>query len=95
MHRPKIAETFCARSSWSCAKAQDVFESMLDAGSALCAMCTLNLADATLEDISANTTELSQPKLFECLQLVCEACLTEATETMRCQVCQPIAQCQG
>jgi len=95
MHRQRMADSACVRSFWSLAKAQDMFESMLDAGNALCAMCSLNLADATLEDVSANVTELPQPKLSECLHLVCGSCLTEETDSMRCPVCQPIAQCRG
>jgi SWI/SNF-related matrix-associated actin-dependent regulator of chromatin subfamily A3 len=95
MHLQRMAETAFARNSWSSAKAQDMFESMLDAGDALCAMCSLNLADAMLEDVSANATELPQPKLSECLRLVCGSCLTEETESTRCPVCLPISHCRG
>jgi SNF2 family DNA or RNA helicase len=95
MHLQRLAETAYAKGSWSLSKAQDMFESMLDAGNALCAMCSLNLADATLEDVSANATELPQPKLSECLHLVCGSCLTEETESARCPVCQPITHCRG
>ena len=77
----KMVDTTFAKGSWSPAKAQNAFESMLNVGNALCAMCGLNLADATLEDVSANATELPQPKLSECLHLVCGSCLTEETES--------------
>jgi hypothetical protein len=95
MQVQKTAEATCAKGSWSVYKAQEAFESMLDVGNALCAMCSLNLADATLEDVSANATELPQPKLSECLHLVCGSCLTEEKESTRCPVCQPIANCRG
>lgn len=95
--------------SWVPAKAQSAFESMLNVGNALCAMCGLNLADATLEDVSANATELPQPKLSECLHLVCGSCLTEETgtaastpgaiatamEARKCSVCPESVQCRG
>jgi SWI/SNF-related matrix-associated actin-dependent regulator of chromatin subfamily A3 len=95
MHHQKMATAACARGSWSLSKAQEMFESMLDAGNAFCAMCSLNLADATLGDFSTNNTELPGPRLSKCLHLVCGSCLTEETGSTRCPICQPIAHCQG
>jgi hypothetical protein len=95
MHVQKMAENTCAKGSWSTSRAQEAFESMLDIGNALCAMCSINLADATLEDISANATELPQPKLSECLYLVCGSCLTEEADTTKCPVCLPDVRCRG
>ncbi|KAM3084604.1 hypothetical protein ACMFMF_001958 [Clarireedia jacksonii] len=69
MHRHKEATTASARYLWSQSKAQETFGSMLDAGNAVCAMCSLNLADATLTDVDANDTEISRPKISECLHL--------------------------
>ncbi|KAL5313424.1 hypothetical protein ACEPPN_019157 [Leptodophora sp. 'Broadleaf-Isolate-01'] len=74
-----MAETAFAKGAWTAIKAQTAFENILDIGNALCAMCGLNLA--TLEDISANDTELPPPKLSECLHLVCGSCITEETDT--------------
>ncbi|KAN0114679.1 SNF2 family N-terminal domain containing protein [Hyaloscypha variabilis] len=79
MQQQRMAESTFAKGSWTATKAQTAFKSMLDIGNALCAMCGLNLA--TLDDISANDTELPPPKLSECLHLVCGSCLTEETET--------------
>lgn len=79
MQKEVMAESTSGKRSWNANKAQTAFESMLDIGNALCAMCGLNLA--TLEDISANDTELPPPKLSECLHLVCGSCSTEETET--------------
>ncbi|PQE05627.1 hypothetical protein CJF30_00007805 [Rutstroemia sp. NJR-2017a BBW] len=95
MHRQKEATTASTRDSWSQFKAQEMFESMLDAGNAICAMCSLNLADATLKDVETNDSEIPRPKLSECLHLVCGSCLTEDKESTRCPVCQPIAHCLG
>ncbi|KAM3087189.1 hypothetical protein ACMFMG_001293 [Clarireedia jacksonii] len=95
MHRHKEATTASARYLWSQSKAQETFGSMLDAGNAVCAMCSLNLADATLTDVDANDTEISRPKISECLHLVCGSCLTEETESTRCPICQPLANCLG
>ncbi|PQE30181.1 SNF2 family domain-containing protein [Rutstroemia sp. NJR-2017a WRK4] len=95
MHRQKEATTAPSRDSWSQSKAQEMFGSMLEAGNAICAMCSLNLADATLKDVEANDTESPRPKLSECLHLVCGSCLTEENESTRCPVCQPIAHCLG
>ncbi|KAH7343013.1 SNF2 family N-terminal domain-containing protein [Rhexocercosporidium sp. MPI-PUGE-AT-0058] len=79
MQQQRVAETAFTKGSWTAIKAQTAFESMLDIGNALCAMCGLNLA--TLEDASANDTELPLPKLSECLHLVCGSCITEETNT--------------
>ncbi|KAG4441377.1 hypothetical protein IFR05_003134 [Cadophora sp. M221] len=79
MQQQKMAETAFVKGSWTAIKAQTTFEGMLDIGNALCAMCGLNLA--TLEDVSANDTELPPPKLSECLHLVCGSCITEETDT--------------
>lgn len=95
MHVQKMAEHTCAKGSWSVPRAQGAFESVLDVGNALCAMCSINLADATLEDISANATELPQPKLSECLYLVSGSCPTEEADTTKCPVCLPDVQCCG
>ncbi|KAH9206790.1 hypothetical protein DL95DRAFT_416224 [Leptodontidium sp. 2 PMI_412] len=75
-----MAETAFVKGSWTAIKAQTTFESMLNIGNTLCAMCGLNLA--TMEDISANNTELPPPKLSECLNLVCGSCNTEETDTV-------------
>lgn len=80
MQQQKMAETAFVKGSWTAIKAQTTFESMLNIGNTLCAMRGLNLA--TMEDISANNTELPPPKLSECLHLVCGSCITEETDTV-------------
>jgi SWI/SNF-related matrix-associated actin-dependent regulator of chromatin subfamily A3 len=66
-------------SSWNLQTAQKAFENMLYAGAAICVGCTNNLVEATYEDAALNMIDLPQPRLSECLFLICGSCISRSS----------------
>jgi hypothetical protein len=85
--------TNSGKTSWNSTRAQKLMENMLSNGSALCALCYTNLADAVPEDLDARTTELPSPRLFKCLQLVCGSCISDGFAHNQCPSCLPSKTC--
>jgi hypothetical protein len=84
-----------SKGSWSSTKAQSVIEEMLENGNAFCSLCDTNIAEVTPEDLDAGSTELPQPNLFSCRQLICGVCLSEGIRDNQCPACPPDRKCTG
>lgn len=86
----------CSDTAWTHVEAQQAFSDMLGAGNASCAVCSSNLAESSLEDVSANSTEFFGPRLSQCLHLVCGTChpSVEAVKTC-CPTCGSNSTCQS
>ncbi|KAL9116700.1 MAG: hypothetical protein Q9187_006773, partial [Circinaria calcarea] len=66
--------------TWNALAAQKAFESLLCAGAAICVGCSIDVVEATSEDLNMNTTQVPQFRLSECLFLLCGSCV------LRCSV---------
>ena len=66
--------------TWNALAAQKAFESLLDAGAAICAGCSLDVGQAASEDSSMDTTEVPRPRLSECLFPLCGCCILRYLE---------------
>ena len=77
---PCAVEGLKVPQAWNTMTAQKAFESMLNAGAAICAGCSVDLADNACEDFRLKTLDLPQPRLSECLFLHCGPCVSRCTE---------------
>ena len=66
--------------TWNALAAQKAFESLLCAGAATCVGCSIDVVEATSEDLNMNTTQVPRFRLSECLFLLCGTCI------LRCSV---------
>jgi len=72
-----------------------MIEEMLDNGNAFCSLCETAVAETTPEEIDAASTELPEPILFKCLQLICGICLNEGISHQHCPACSQERNCTG
>lgn len=84
-----------SKGTWPSGRAQSMIEEMLDNGNAFCSLCDTNVAEVTPEDLDASSTELPQPRLFNCLQLICGLCLSEGIRHDQCPACSQERNCTG
>lgn len=62
---------------WDKTTAQKAFESMRDAGTALCTNCRFDLADIKNDELDAGADSAQQAHMAECLCLLCRLCWIE------------------
>ena len=82
--------------TWNIATAQKAFESLLYAGAAVCAGCSMDLLGATNEPVIVPSTKVTQSRLSECLFLVCGPCLLRQSRDLSDAVtCSHTPVCQA
>lgn len=83
------------KGTWTSIRAQSSFEEMLENGNAFCSLCDAFIAETMPEELNASSTELPEPILFNCLQLICGVCLNQGIIHDQCPACSQKRNCTG